>query len=78
LKIYLKGGKTPRPTPQETPPPPPDPDANEQAKAAAAEARSRERRRATSGSMNKTLATSPEGVMGAAPINAPQLKSNLG
>lgn len=59
-------------------PPPPDPEANEQAKAAAAEARSRERRRAGAGSMNRTLATSPEGVLGAAPINQPTLKSNLG
>ena len=56
----------------------PDPAADEQAKSAAAEARSREKRRAGAGSLNKTLATSPEGVLGAAPTAAPVLKNTLG
>ena len=68
-------GSTPKANPT---PAIPDPEASEQAKAAAAEAKSREKRRAGAGSMNKTLATSPEGVLGAAPTAAPALKNQLG
>jgi hypothetical protein len=73
MKGYMKG-KIPAPPP---PPPPPEPD-DTAAKQAAAEAKMRQRRRAAAGSMNKTLATSPEGVLGSAPINRPTLNSTLG
>lgn len=83
--VFAKGGgkgsvpkMPPPPPPPVTPPPPETPPSNTEAKAAAAEAKSRERRRAQAGSMNKTLATSPEGVLGTAPTSAPALKSNLG
>lgn len=67
--------KSPQPQPVT---PPPDPDANEKAKSVAAETKTREQRRAAYGSMNKTIATSGEGVLGAAPVNKPELKSSLG
>jgi hypothetical protein len=68
-------GSVPKPNPA---PVAPDPEADEMAKAAAAEAKSRQTRRAQAGSMNRTLATSPEGVLGAAPTSQPALKSQLG
>jgi len=74
MKQYAKGAKVPSPPP---PPPPPDPD-NSAAKNAAAEAKARERRRAGTGSMNRTLATSPLGVSGPAPASSPSLKGQLG
>ena len=72
----MSGQKIPAPKP--APPPPVDPTANEDAKAAAASAKVNESRRLRSGSMGSTLATSPEGVLGAAPTNTPGLKSTLG
>ena len=68
--------KTPAPGPAPTPPA--DPAANDQAKAAAAQAKANSTRRNKSGSVNGTLATGPEEVLGAAPINKPELKSALG
>lgn len=73
MKTYCKGG-SPSPGPIKTAPEPDD----QAAKTAAAEAKNRERRRAAGGSMNKTLATSPEGALGSAPVNKPQLSSQLG
>lgn len=56
---------------------PATPDANQKAKEAAAAAKLNAQRRGA-GSMNRTLATSPEGVLGAAPTNKPALKGSLG
>lgn len=74
MKVFHKGAKIPsaKATPEI-----PDADGTA-AKAASAEAKNRERRRGAAGSMNKTLATSPQGTLGAAPTSTPTLKSNLG
>jgi hypothetical protein len=69
------GPSAPKPRPVT---PPPDPNADEQVKSAAAEAKSRDRRRAQQGSMNNTLATSPEGTLGSAPVSAPTMNKTLG
>ena len=74
MKRYCKGG-SPSPPATATVP---DPAADAKAKEAAAEAKSREKRRHQQGAMNGTLATSPEGVLGAAPTNSPSLKPILG
>jgi hypothetical protein len=69
------GPSAPKPRPVT---PPPDPNADEQVKSAAAEAKSRDRRRSAQGSMNSTLATSPEGTLGSAPTAAPTMNKTLG
>jgi hypothetical protein len=71
----MGGPSVPKPQPVA---PPPDPAADEQAKSAAAEARSRDRRRSGQGSMNNTLATSPEGALGSAPTSQPAMNKTLG
>jgi hypothetical protein len=70
-RINYQGASIPPPPQVQTPP---DPD-NTAAKNAAAEAKNRERRRSSAGSMNRTLATGPEGALGVAPTQAPALKS---
>jgi hypothetical protein len=71
----MGGSKAPKPAPQTTPPPQaPDP-ADKVAKEKEAEERQKVQMKRGS---SRTVATSPMGVLGAAPTNAPELKGSLG